>query len=87
MRHNNHDPRSTEYKVQAIEELAERDAAPYRAKNEREGCYSHEDIAHLAEQHSRQFVNMGTAYADGETAATIDLYEMAFSAKVRRSGQ
>ncbi|HYU75841.1 MAG TPA: hypothetical protein VEL31_24470 [Ktedonobacteraceae bacterium] len=81
---NGHPARSTDYKVQAIEEAAQEDAAPHRAKNEQEACYSEAEIAQLAEQGSARYAQ--GVYDDAETAAARDVYEIVFRAVVRRAG-
>ncbi len=81
---NGHPARSTDYKVQAIEEAAQQDAAPHRAKNEQEACYSEAEIAQLAEQGSARYAQ--GVYGDAETAAARDVYEIVFRAVVRRAG-
>ncbi len=81
---NDHPACSTDYKVQAIEEAAQRDAAPHRAKNEREACYTEVEIAQLAEHGSMRY-EQGD-YNDAETVAARDVYEIVFRSVVRRAG-
>jgi hypothetical protein len=81
---NDHPARSTDYKVQAIQEAAQRDAAPHSAKNEHEACYSEAEIARLAEQGSARYAQ--GVYDNAETAAARDAYEIVFRAVVRRAG-
>lgn len=85
---NDHPPRSIEYKIQAIQDAAERDAAPYRDKNAREQCYTTQDIQRIAHEHADyRYVAMGTDYLTPEQQATIDTYQMVFKNVARRNGQ
>ncbi len=73
--------------MQAIDEAAQTDAAPYRAKNEREHCYSEEEIARRASDHAevrslRPIFNED----DPDYHATKEVYTLVFR-RVARGGK
>ncbi len=87
-RFNDHDPRSAEYRMQAIDNAAQQDAASYRVKNEREQCYSEEAIADLAQTHAGLRYMHYNSEKDGvELEPTRTLYQSIFRAIVRRGDQ
>ena len=88
MRFNDHPPHSLDYKIQAIQDAAEQDAGSYRYKNEREHCYTAQDINRLASDSANQrYVSSGTDYINPEKQAAMDVYQMVFTNQVRRSDQ
>jgi hypothetical protein len=81
---NEHDPRSIEYRLQAKDFAAQTDAAPYRAKNEREHCYSEEQIARRAWEHAEvRYLRTIFNEDDADYHATKEVYKLVFRSVAR----